>query len=611
MRITSWILLVALPLAAASCSETPEPEAQPEAGTIRVTVGTGPRLDIASRTALDDDGTTIRWATDDRIALWAVDEGGSARLTAHPFVLWHYNDAYDDAKFTADIPEMPAGDYTYYAVAPVPDAVEGTRATYAIPAVQDGSFNGAHDILVATPVAGGALLPGDNSDAVALAFKHKVHLLKIHIPENRMNLPISRLTLTFPTDVTGMLTVDAADPAAAPELRAGSNVLTLAFATPKDAGDTVYAMIAPTALTAADRIEIKAYTDSKESFPATMPGKDYLAGHTTPIRLTIPEMYRVTRIFFSLAGRDGATDLAEDLARGYGCSTLGERVDAFTLTGPAGVDLGNGSNTRTFTVNDENLYEIFYEGEFQDNLSGQPFTVTFDSEHALITQGFTMKPIEADSPNHIQVNVPWLFAEDFSTISSRETNSDWKSTAFSDTSAAQIQNLPSGWTGACVGGQAGVAIRVASHCIHGLFTVYSRCPGRVDSPSITAIKTGKNPKVRVSYTYGGDRFEGTGSGGNILVSAGYTTPADDNNAPINSDNSIQHVKVPEAAIKIDGAQDNNKNYGLGAAHEQSYTIDQCPHGTRLSWRVHNDRKGTGNGTYWLYIDNIKVSIVTE
>lgn len=610
MRTTCWTFLLALSLGAASCSQAPEQTPQTEAKTIRVTVGSGPQFDIATRTELDPDGTTVRWAVGDRMAMWAVNaSSGSAHLAAHPFVLWHYNQTYDEAKFTADIPEMPEGDYTYYAVSPVPDAVSGTIASYDIAAVQDGSFEGAHDILVAAPVAGGALLPGDNSEAVSLAFAHKIHLLKIHIPENRMNLPITRLTLTFPRPVTGRLTVDAADPDAPAQLAEGNNVLTLSFAEPKDAGDTVYAMIAPTELTADDRIEIKAYTESKESLTATMHGKNYLAGHTTPIRLTIPEIYRVTRIFFSLAGRDGSTDLAEDLAGGYGCSTLGERVDSFTLTAPAGIDLGNGSNVRSFTVNDANSYEIFYEGEFNDNLSGKQLTVTFDSENTLTSRQFTMPQIAAETTNEggaLALVVPWLYFEDFSTgiTADFELNSEWKSDRFSNTSASQLSNLPTGWTGACVGGKKGVGIRVASHCIYGVFMVYSRCAGRVDSPPISAIKEGKSPKVTVSYTYGGNRFEGVGSGGSILVSAGYTT---NNNNPIASDQGIANTTIPEAAINVDSSGNNN-DYTLGALHARSYTIPQCQHDTRLSWRINNNRTGTGNGTYWIYIDNIKVSI---
>ena len=76
--------LFALLLLATSCSKTAEPGMHPEAGTLRVTVGSGPRLDIAAdtRTALGDDGTTVRWCDGDDIALWALDGAGAEAFSA-------------------------------------------------------------------------------------------------------------------------------------------------------------------------------------------------------------------------------------------------------------------------------------------------------------------------------------------------------------------------------------------------------------------------------------------------------------------------------------------------------------------------------------------------
>lgn len=52
---------------------------------------------------------------------------------------------------------MPADTYTYYAVSPVPSESDGTQATYLIPDVQDGGFNGDWDVMVADPVKAPAL----------------------------------------------------------------------------------------------------------------------------------------------------------------------------------------------------------------------------------------------------------------------------------------------------------------------------------------------------------------------------------------------------------------------------------------------------------------------
>ena len=135
-----WTTLFALPLLAASCSENPEPAPQPEAGTIRVTVGSGPRIDISAdtRTALGDDGVTVRWTDGDEIALWGLDAGGGERFSAAPFALWHYNASFGEARFRGDIPQLEAGEYTYLAVPPRPAAVEGARPADEIPAVPRG-----------------------------------------------------------------------------------------------------------------------------------------------------------------------------------------------------------------------------------------------------------------------------------------------------------------------------------------------------------------------------------------------------------------------------------------------------------------------------------------
>ena len=48
---------------------------------------------------------------------------------------------------------------------------------------------------------------------------------------------------------------------------------------------------------------------------------------------------------------------------------------------------------------------------------------------------------------------------------------------------------------------------------------------------------------------------------------------------------------------------------MAGLHANDFRIAGCTSDVRLSWRVTTDRGGTGNGCYWLYIDNIKVQIV--
>lgn len=326
-----WTTLLALPLVFASCSETPAADTKPAAGTIEVSIGSGPKIGIRTgaqtRTELDEDGESVRWADNDRIVLWAVNSQAQTTIDRQVFKLWHYNAEYNTAKFTATVPEMPEDTYVYYAVSPEPVSAEGLKASYRIPAEQDGTFSGDCDIMVAAPVEGTALQQGDNSEMVNLEFDHKVHVLMIRIPSNDLGEEISKITLTFPEPVAGTLTVDAADPSAAPQLTDGSNILTLSFDTPKKPDDTVYAVIAPVELTSEQEVTITATGTTRESRPKTFPGKHFAEGHTTPISYSIPPV--------------GPTTLRVSLPD-TGKSTLGENITSFTLTAAEGVDLSGG-----------------------------------------------------------------------------------------------------------------------------------------------------------------------------------------------------------------------------------------------------------------------------
>lgn len=225
---------------------------------------------------------------------------------------------------------MPEDTYTYYAVSPVPfEANRLEEALYRIPAEQDGTFNGDYDIMVAHPIEGSALQQGDNSQTVNLQFEHKVHVLKIHIPSNNLGEDISKITLTFPEPVAGVLKVNGTAPTAAPQLTSGSNVLTLTFDTPKKPGDTVFAVIAPVELTSAQSVTITATGTTRESRPREFAGKNFTAGHTTPIAFNIPTVGPTTlRIHLSNIG-DEKDNNGESIS-------LGEKIEKFTLTAAEG-----------------------------------------------------------------------------------------------------------------------------------------------------------------------------------------------------------------------------------------------------------------------------------
>lgn len=595
-----WTTLLALPLAFASCSDMPEADTKPAAGTIEVSIGSGPKIDIRpgaqTRTELGEDGVTVQWADNDCIALWAVDSQGQKTIDQQVFKLWHYNEEYNTAKFTATVPKMPEDTYTYYAVSPAPfEANSLQEVRYRIPAGQDGTFNGDCDIMVAHPIQGPALQQGDNSEAVNLEFEHKVHVLKISIPSNNLGEDISKITLTFPEPIAGILTVNAADPAAAPQLTSGSNILTLTFDTPKKPGDTVFAIIAPVEIAAEQSVTITATGTTRESRPREFAaGKHFAAGHTTPIAFNIPTV--------------GPTTLRVSLPDA-GAGTLGENITSFTLTAAEGVDLGNGSNVRVFPVTAAGNFDFGFE-EFPESLAGQSVAVSYESENALLSGGsFTIPDFMAGETKTITtLSVPYLLEEDFNNITgySDHDNAEYGTTIDGTTTASDLSQYGLiGWTGARTGvqekgeGNEG-SIRVCCRS-QNAFGV-SRYHGRLDSAPLNGIKPDKAPTVKISFNYGGGR--GGNDSYSPIAAYGYTTTQ----GKIDSkSDSKQNWYISGAKVLDDLPLDSSFN---SIPKEKTYTIENCTNLHRLSWEVNSTGSAwAANANSWLYLDNIKVSIV--
>ena len=620
MRINFRIILLALPLVFGACSDSSDADTRPATETISVSVGSGPKIDIESedksRTQLGEDGVSVKWASDDQIALWAVNSRSETVFSKQAFKLYHYNTDYNTAKFRGDIPQMPADTYTYYAVSPVPSESDGTQATYLIPDVQDGGFNGDWDVMVADPVKAPALEKNDTGETVQFQFRHKVHVLKIRIPKNDLGEKVSEITLAFPQPVTGRMTVDAADPDAAPTLTGSNNTLTLRFDTPKDADDVVFAVIAPVELTAEQPVTITAICEAGESEPRNIPGKHFSEGHTTPIAYHIPAIGRYyTRLNFSLPADKGT-------------ATLGEAVGKITLTAPEGSLFDNGTNICQFTPDTEGKYTMVLKPSWTDNLSGKTVTVQYESESAVVSNTLTMPQITEFGNNDITFSVPYLLAEDFSNIIQFDYDCNVGTGTSSSSAGNKDAHLLSdkgaiGWTAARVGGETGKCIR--SSCRFegggvGKASSYARYPGRIDSPPVSGIKSGKTVRVRVSFDYVGgqdswmmdsNKNKG-GTYGNPTFNYGYTT---NSGQPNGGDNLENPVEAEDIALETD----KSWNTPLSNWNTKTFLADfNSAH--RISWKVNVNRIGnvsswTGifgaNGNHYLYLDNIKVSIVNE
>ncbi len=582
MRTKICFFAVSCLALAVSCND-PAQSDSPIAKTIDVTIGSGPRFDISaeSRTQLGDDGVSVTWKTTDKIALWAKNSQSALQLTAQPFSLWHYNQTFNSASFTASVAEMPTDTYIYYAVSPVPSSVAGTTASYTIPSTQDGTFHGEYDIMVATPVTAGALQQGDNTQSINFNFTHKIHLLKIRIPSNNLGEDISAIRLDFPTAVTGSLSVDATNPTAAPIVTNGSNTLTLEFATPKKVGDVVYAMIAPVALTAEQNFTITAIGDTCETNPMEISGKNFASGHTTPLAYNIPTAgIYYTRLTFALPSDKGT-------------ATLGETVTNITLTAPAGSTFDNGSNVRTFSPNSNGQYTIILRPKAwpADNLSNKSIAVNYESDNAIVANKITLPQLAINAQNNISLSVPYLLAEDFSTV---QTYSDHEDTSgVSDPDAIWIPGL-SGWSAARTGGSAGKSVRIVGHREGGMW-VPADYEARMDSAPMAAIKSGKSVTVKISFNYSGGTNKGTPK-----FKYGTSTATGLQNGA----NSSIEKQIGSVGANTSGSY---------TSVNQSITpfTTSATNATRIAWVAYGDDSipfKLSYYYYYIYIDNIKVSI---
>lgn len=582
----------------AACSKSPGSESAPVAERISVSIGvsSGIGIDVESRTQIDGQGVNVQWADGDRIALWAEAADGTFAFEGSAFALSRFGASKQEALFRGEIDPMEGSQkYSYYAVYPVPASVMSAsrEVSYEIPSVQDGAYHGEWDVMVSEAVENApGLVAGDNSDAVTLHFHHQVHLLRIRIPENLLGEAITKLTLTFPTQVTGTLTVDIADPQAQPQI-SGSQSVTLEFAEPKNAGDVVFATIAPVTLTEDDQIGIVATGSIYESQTRTFPGKDFRPGHTTPIAYTVPEAEKIlgTMLRFSL--------------HDTGEATLGETVQRVWLEAD-GVAFDEGSAAKPFTVNAEGQYEILLpngsEIPGQLNAAGA-LTVCYDSEHATVTKQLALPTINTQAVNEIALpDVPYLFEEDFSGASAQDYTSS--------TDELSGIGLP-GWGASRYEIQPG---RAAFFMYVGTNTSsIDNRRGRMDTPFLP-IKEGASVNIKVSYNIGAPIVEVSGvwpftSTSRWTVTCEFGVQTDTEGA-ISGDDAMSQVL--ESYTPAEGGD-------FSGALPQSvtdYPITGATGKTRLTWRASNYNKLSGSAPitaryFYVYLDDIRVSIVSQ
>lgn len=544
-----------------------------------------------TRTSIDPDGQSTRWAPGDKLALWAKDANGDFVLSNALFSMRHYSTEFDHAYFTANINEMAEGDYTYLLSYPYPQSVEGTKATYRVSATQSGNYDGKYDIMVAEPVVAKALSAKERVELNTVT-KHQMHALKINVPEGR-NLygdRFYRLEITFPTDVVGDITVDVSDPNAEPTYTNTSNKIVVEREEGFDVGEDIWVFVLPGSVEGDVTYRVRG--ERRHSEYTTFPmSRTFERGHVTPVRMMIPVVYPYyTEVTFSV----DKNNLGEDF-------NYFDVYDGETLMGK-------------FERNASNKYIISYEGELDaDVYDNKTIRLVFDSNNAVVETSVNLGDVTAYTSKSYSVIVPYLFTEDFSTLQGYNgdydagpyTSVDGASTAAKDLSQ---YGIPSGWTGARTGCDAvGSAILVGGR-VDCVALGATRAYGRLDSPAMSKIKAGKQVNVKVSFTYSGSR---SGSSTYYPVGrCGYTTIPDAINGYATQFNNNEAFKDIDGAVTIPNIPTNGS--AAAATAEMTYTIAGCTSAHRLSWHVGHmgfKRWNIDNGNGWMYVDNIKVQIV--
>ena len=614
LQKTTIFSAFALLLLGSGCSKSNEyPEHHPNRGGevyIRAYQnGESAASDASTKTVIGGEALDKTfWTELDQIMIYYRPADNADPLSSQPFSF--YRPYPDETLFSATMPAQPEASYAYYGAYPIPESIDGTRVAYTLPATQDGSYDmrnyditdpathssykGNLDIMIAEPRTAPAL---QNGEALGMNFHHQCHVLRVQVPtgRNQWGENVRKLRIEFPTAVVGKMELDLTDPAAAPVLTEGSNTINIELKKPlieseEDAVDGCYVWVFLCPTTVNGTIRFTAFDENgyQSNSLTTTVNKTMAAGAITPITLTVPNELPVTWIDFSIIGNN-----------------LGENPNSFTVTAPEGATFRNGTNEQTFTVNSDNIYSVAFYSEvdgvsIRDLIQNQGLTLTYDSEHARVSE---IKKIATTTGNRTSINltVPYLFYEDFSNISAFNSNLDQTS---GNPDAIWLDQFGTeGWSVCRTAAEAGKSLKISVR--HETVAQY---PGRVDSPMLTGIKEGKTVKVSVTFNAGQT---------SKWVYCKFGTTQDNN---LHKGDNEPENGYKEISFDVT----NNISYDFIPS---TYTIqnesfiNNCTNTTRLSWNVvrtyqygnpwenEDNQNAWYSRTWYMYLDNIKVSII--
>ena len=564
-------------------------------------VGFAMSVDV-TRTSLDPDGRSTRWAEGDKLAVWAKDAEGGYTFSNASFMLRYFSTEYDKAYFTSNIATMAEGEYTYYLSYPTPISTEGSLATYSLPAEQSGAYDGRYDVMIAEPVVAEALTSAKRVE-LNTVMRHQMHALKITVPEKASNFDsrVYAMEVTFPRPVVGDMTIDVANPTAEPAYANTSNTITVKSDEGFAVGSDIWVFVLP-GMVSGD-VSYKITGLEQRSEVATYPfERELKRGHVTPIRMAMPPFEKYTAFNFSI-----------------GENYLGEDFNYFTLYD------SNGTNMGTYYRNAENRYTWEYYGEFDvAPYNNSYWTLVFDTEHAVVENSVNMGTLKPYFKQNITpVDVPYLMFEDFQNVSEQESyGNNTYSASEREQPGVALSGALAGWNAArfwIKPGAARINSRYQSVKIIMAFASYHY--GRLDTPPLgngsRGLKSGASVNVNVQfdaalYKHTSSSLSLTEGGINIATHTNHSNPID--GIPTGSTgitSSYDTTLADFGTTYFYQALANNVGDNAFGQSFPTYSTEIPVSSTSriVFYPTLTTASGTGNTEVNVYVDNIKVSIV--
>lgn len=525
----------------------------------------------ATRTVIgekDGDQQNISWSVGDKISVWAKPVGGSAYTFQNKtFTLATFNATFSSADFKGYIDEMEKGTYEYVGFYPTPSSVSDTAVSYSIPSLQNGDYSAQCDVMY-SHATGNALQKRvtDTQETVSLSweqpqlqFHHLMHMIRIRVPDgkNLLGSAVKKLVITFPQNVVGDMVIDASDPSRVLWSNM-TNTITVDMDSSNllDAsGRFVWVYIRPTMING--EISFRAYDASgiPSKLISTSINKEMLAQHITPIALTIPK--RIDPVYFTFSCPNSGSNL----------NNLGETATLMKVKQwPNGVASSLGTTSISSTSSSSSTFSVpfYYDTELGINtaLAGGVMKVTFESANVDLSDveySFTFPTTIASSGSVFNYGLPWLLQEDFSSL---EEYNDQATTGSKDLGNV---GLP-GWSASRTNGESG-SVHLRPFWVFG-----ARYQGRLDSTTLSRIKSGKSVKVRVYFRASAEKVA-------TPLQVGWHTTS----GTINADTGITNVS---GTISL----------GKGSSlTEYNVTTSALSNNARIAWRT-NITSGSW-GTY--------------